>query len=77
MRRCSFEEIVDVCMRCPGVRLDPEISMSDWSAEDLSHEQIRQASLDVYVCFQLGVCHRVNKEEAGDDRERRCRLNMI
>ncbi|KAF3547488.1 hypothetical protein DY000_02004036 [Brassica cretica] len=31
MRRCSFEEIVDVCMRCPGVRLDPEISMSDKS----------------------------------------------
>lgn len=59
MRRCSFEEIVDVCMRCPGVRLDPEISMSDWSAEDLSHEQVRQASLDVYVCFQLGVCHRI------------------
>ncbi|CAN6819037.1 unnamed protein product, partial [Brassica oleracea] len=48
MRRCSFEEIVDVCMRCPGVRLDPEISMSDWSAEDLSHEQIRQASLDTF-----------------------------
>lgn len=59
MRGCSFEEIVEECMGYQGVRLDPEISMSDWSVYDLDLDQILQASLDAYVCSQLGVWARL------------------
>ncbi|ESQ48787.1 hypothetical protein EUTSA_v10022181mg, partial [Eutrema salsugineum] len=59
MRGCSFEEIVQECMGYQGVRLDPEISMSDWSVYDLCLDQILQASLDVYVCSELGVWARL------------------
>ncbi|CAA7016227.1 unnamed protein product [Microthlaspi erraticum] len=57
MRRCSFEAIVQECMgyHYQGVRLDPEISTSDWSVYNLCDEQILQASLDAYVCAELGV----------------------
>ncbi|CAF2079549.1 hypothetical protein HID58_044316 [Brassica napus] len=55
MSRCSFEEMVEECMGYQGVRLDRGISMSDWSAYELDHEQILQASVDAYVCFELGV----------------------
>ncbi|KAL1204776.1 hypothetical protein V5N11_017385 [Cardamine amara subsp. amara] len=55
LRGCSFEVIVEECMGYQGVRLDPDISMSDWSVYYLHHDQILQASLDAYVCFQLGV----------------------
>ncbi|VVA97376.1 unnamed protein product [Arabis nemorensis] len=56
---CSFETIVEECMGYQGVRLDPEISMSDWSVYNLCDEQILQASLDAYVCFELGVWARL------------------
>ncbi|XP_010499002.1 PREDICTED: uncharacterized protein LOC104776602 [Camelina sativa] len=59
MRGCSFEEIVEEVMGYQGVRLDPEISMSDWTAYDLDDDQILQASLDAYVCHQLGVWARL------------------
>ncbi|CAE5966996.1 unnamed protein product [Arabidopsis arenosa] len=59
MRRCSFEEIVEECMGYQGVMLDPEISMSDWTVYDLDLDQILQASLDAYVCHQLGVWARL------------------
>ncbi|KAL9291136.1 putative ribonuclease H-like superfamily [Arabidopsis thaliana] len=59
MRRSSFEEIVEECMGYQGVMLDPEISMSDWTAYDLDLDQILQASLDAYVCHQLGVWTRL------------------
>ncbi|KAG7584576.1 Ribonuclease H-like superfamily [Arabidopsis suecica] len=55
LRGCSFEEIVEECMGYRGVRLDPEVSRSDWSVYDLCEDQILQASIDVYVCFKLGV----------------------
>ncbi|EFH61161.1 hypothetical protein ARALYDRAFT_478600 [Arabidopsis lyrata subsp. lyrata] len=59
MRRCSFAEIVEECMGYQGVTLDPEISMSDWTVYDLDLDQILQASLDAYVCHQLGVWARL------------------
>ncbi|CAH8356720.1 unnamed protein product [Eruca vesicaria subsp. sativa] len=55
MSRCSFEEVVEECMGYQGVRLDRGISMSDWSLYELDHEQILQASVDAYVCYELGV----------------------
>ncbi|CAA7016228.1 unnamed protein product [Microthlaspi erraticum] len=55
MSDCSFEAIVKECMGYHGVRLDGEISMSDWSVYNLCNEQILQASLDAYVCAQIGV----------------------
>lgn len=57
MKRCSFEAIVQECRgyHYQGVRLDPEIGRSDWSVYNLCDEQILQASLDAYVCAELGV----------------------
>ncbi|WZY73858.1 hypothetical protein YC2023_006098 [Brassica napus] len=51
----SFEEIVETCMGFRGVRLDKNISKSNWSVGYLSHDQLLQASVDAYVCFKLGV----------------------
>ncbi|KFK38597.1 hypothetical protein AALP_AA3G134400 [Arabis alpina] len=59
LRSCSFEVIVEECLGYYGVRLDPEISMSDWSVYSLFDEQILQASLDAYVCSELGVWARL------------------
>ncbi|CAH2053903.1 unnamed protein product [Thlaspi arvense] len=59
MRTFSFEHIVEGCLGFRGVRLDPGISMSDWSVDDLSHAQILQASVDAYVCCKLGVLGRL------------------
>ncbi|XP_010468139.1 PREDICTED: uncharacterized protein LOC104748154 [Camelina sativa] len=55
MEISSFEEIVEECMGYQGVRLDPDISMSDWTVYDLYDDQILQASLVAYVCHELGV----------------------
>ncbi|KAL1204777.1 hypothetical protein V5N11_017386 [Cardamine amara subsp. amara] len=55
LRRCSFEKIVEECMGYRGVRLDKKISRSDWSVYELCYDQIRQASIDAYVCFKLAV----------------------
>ncbi|CAH8260212.1 unnamed protein product [Arabidopsis lyrata] len=59
MRGCSFEEIVEECLGYPGVRLDPAISMSDWSVYILDRDQVLQASIDVHVCHRLGVLARL------------------
>ncbi|XP_006299895.2 uncharacterized protein LOC17892361 [Capsella rubella] len=59
LRGCSFEEIVEQCLGYRGVRADPEVSRSDWSVYDLCHDQILQASIDVYVCYKLGVTGRL------------------
>ncbi|CAH2053904.1 unnamed protein product [Thlaspi arvense] len=59
MRGRSFEAIFHERMGFQGVRLDPEISRSDWSVYELSDEQILQASLDVCVCAKLGVWERL------------------
>jgi len=61
MRGCSFEVIVEECLGYRGVRLDREISMSDWSAYELCDDQILQASIDAHVCFKLGVKYRLWK----------------
>ncbi|VVA97378.1 unnamed protein product [Arabis nemorensis] len=53
--RCSFEEIVEVCLGRRGVRLDRTVSMSDWSAFNLCDDQILQASVEAFVCCKLGV----------------------
>ncbi|XP_033148411.1 uncharacterized protein LOC103845545 [Brassica rapa] len=55
----SFEEIVETCMGFRGVRLDKNISKSNWSVGYLSHDQLLQASVDAYVCFKLGVDSRL------------------
>ncbi|VVB02287.1 unnamed protein product [Arabis nemorensis] len=54
----SFEEIVEDCLGYEGVRVDKEISMSDWGVRNLSRGQILQATQDSYVCFKLGVMQR-------------------
>jgi len=61
MRGCSFEEIVDEFLGSPGsgLRLDPAISMSDWSVHVLDRDQVLQASIDVHVCHLLGVMARL------------------
>ncbi|CAE5967001.1 unnamed protein product [Arabidopsis arenosa] len=55
MRGCSFEEIVEENLGHQGVRLDPQVSMSDWRVYDLGYDQILQASIDVYACCQLAI----------------------
>ncbi|VVA97304.1 unnamed protein product [Arabis nemorensis] len=59
LRRRSSEQIVERCMGCQGVRLDWRISMSDWNVDCLDLAQILQASLDAFVCFELGVWARL------------------
>lgn len=59
MKRSSFEEIVEECMGYRGVRLDPEVSISDWSVYNLCDDQILQVSIDVYACSELGVRYRL------------------
>lgn len=56
---CSFEKIVKECLGHEGVRLDQNISTSDWGIRFLSNHQILQASQDSYVCFKLGVMERL------------------
>ncbi|CAA7055778.1 unnamed protein product [Microthlaspi erraticum] len=60
---CSFEEIVEACIGYEGVRLDPMISMSDWSVDDLDPDQILQVSTEAYVCFKLGVWARLWQQD--------------
>ncbi|CAA7060843.1 unnamed protein product [Microthlaspi erraticum] len=52
---CSFEMIVKARLGHEGVRLEKEISMSDWDDEYLSHDQILQAAVDSYVSFRIGA----------------------
>ncbi|ESQ47348.1 hypothetical protein EUTSA_v10028212mg [Eutrema salsugineum] len=59
LRGRSFEKIVETCMGYQGVRLDRQISKSDWSVDNLCLGQILQASLDAFVCFKLGVSARL------------------
>ncbi|AEC09207.1 putative DNA helicase [Arabidopsis thaliana] len=60
----SFEKIVEECLGYKGVRKDKEICMSNWGARSLSHDQIVQASDDVYVCCKLGVKECIWKERS-------------
>ncbi|XP_010486963.1 PREDICTED: uncharacterized protein LOC104765007 [Camelina sativa] len=55
MRGSSFEKIVEECMGYRGVRLDPEISRSDWTVYNLGRLQVLHASLDTHFCYRLGV----------------------
>lgn len=57
----SFETIVKVYLGHEGVTKDKELCMSNWGARSLSHDQIVQASHDVYVCCKLGVKERLWK----------------
>lgn len=54
LARASVERIVEECLGYEGVRLEKDISMSDWGNEDLSYEQILQACVDAYVAFEIG-----------------------
>ncbi|CAA7041958.1 unnamed protein product [Microthlaspi erraticum] len=63
LRNRSFEEIVEACMGYQGVRLDPMISMSDWSVECLDVDQVCQASVEAFVCFKLGVSARIWQQD--------------
>ncbi|XP_010468140.1 PREDICTED: uncharacterized protein LOC104748155 [Camelina sativa] len=55
LSNCSFEEIVEENLGHRGVRLERAISMSNWSVEYLSDDQILQATIDAYCSFKLGV----------------------
>ncbi|ESQ52237.1 hypothetical protein EUTSA_v10017696mg [Eutrema salsugineum] len=55
LKNCSFEKIVEECFGYEGVRLDKEISTSDWGVCVLSNDQILQAAKDSFFCFKLGV----------------------
>ncbi|CAH8264886.1 unnamed protein product [Arabidopsis lyrata] len=59
-----FEKIVEECLGHEGVRKDKEICRSNWGARSLSHDQIVQASHDVYVFCKLGVKERLWKESS-------------
>ncbi|KAJ7955260.1 Werner syndrome-like exonuclease-like protein [Quillaja saponaria] len=52
--RASTEEIVEECLGFEGVRLEREISMSDWDDEYLSDDQVLQACLDAHCAFLIG-----------------------
>lgn len=54
LARASVERIVEECLGFEGVRLERDISMSDWDDEDLSDEQVLQAFVDAYVPFEIG-----------------------
>ncbi|RAL48651.1 hypothetical protein DM860_000971 [Cuscuta australis] len=52
--RSPVETIVSECLGFDGVRLDNEISVSDWDDRYLSLAQVRQATVKAYVAFQIG-----------------------
>ncbi|XP_054820540.1 uncharacterized protein LOC129319481 [Prosopis cineraria] len=54
LHRASVEEIVRECLGIDGVRVRPEISMSDWDVMYLSSEQVLQATLDAHCAFMIG-----------------------
>ncbi|CAN8242407.1 unnamed protein product [Cochlearia groenlandica] len=55
----QFGEMVFHGLGHRGVSVDLEISSGDWSVDYLSLEQILQASVDAFVCHQLGVVKRL------------------
>lgn len=55
MRRASMEEIVEEYLGYEGVGLDHWVSRSDWDDESLSFDQVRQACVDAYVSFEIGM----------------------
>ncbi|VVB02286.1 unnamed protein product [Arabis nemorensis] len=55
----SVEKIVEEYLGYEGVRVDKEISRSNWGVRNLSRGQILQATQDSYVCFKLGVMQRL------------------
>ncbi|EFH55851.1 predicted protein, partial [Arabidopsis lyrata subsp. lyrata] len=64
LRNSSFEQGRSECLGHEGVRKDKEICRSNWGARSLSHDQIVQASHDVYVFCKLGVKERLWKESS-------------
>ncbi|XP_006299142.2 uncharacterized protein LOC17891975 [Capsella rubella] len=55
LKGCSFGVIVEENLGYQGLGLDSEVSRSNWSVENLSYDQIFQASIDAYCSFKLGV----------------------
>ncbi|OAY56155.1 uncharacterized protein LOC110612370 [Manihot esculenta] len=54
LARASVERIVEEHLGYKGVRLERDISMSDWDVENLSYEQVLQACIDAHVAFEIG-----------------------
>ncbi|KAF5738776.1 hypothetical protein HS088_TW13G01677 [Tripterygium wilfordii] len=50
----SVEKIVKEFLGFDGVRLEREISMSRWNANELSREQVLQACVDAHAAFLIG-----------------------
>ena len=50
----STETIIRECLGYEGVRLEREISMSDWEALFLDDDQVLQASVDARAAFLIG-----------------------
>lgn len=50
----SLEGIVKECLGYEGVKLERDISRSDWGDRDLSNEQVLQACVTSYVSFAIG-----------------------
>ncbi|CAL1375028.1 unnamed protein product [Linum trigynum] len=54
LRGASAEDIVRETLGYEGVRLEKEISLSDWGRRDLGRDQVMQACVDAYVSFRIG-----------------------
>lgn len=50
----SGHTLEDACGREFGIRLDKTLQTSDWSAPELSAEQIRYAGADAFLTYELG-----------------------
>ncbi|KAI3882480.1 hypothetical protein MKX03_002430 [Papaver bracteatum] len=57
--RPSMENLAEFVLGFPGVRTDPCVGMSNWSAEHLTVDQVQYAVVDAFVSFQVGRIERI------------------
>ncbi|CAI0441873.1 unnamed protein product [Linum tenue] len=55
LRGASAEEIVRKVLGYEGVRLEKEISLSDWGRRDLERDQVMQACVVLMLTFLFGL----------------------
>ncbi|OWM88033.1 hypothetical protein CDL15_Pgr016606 [Punica granatum] len=55
MKAASFETIVREWLGYHGVRLERQISVSDWEAAELHDDQVKQATFDAFLSLRIGM----------------------
>ncbi|XP_026438066.1 uncharacterized protein LOC113336632 [Papaver somniferum] len=53
----NIGDFIDIGL--PGLRGDPSVGRSNWSAEHLTIDQVQYAVVDAYVSFELGRTERI------------------